>query len=323
MLNLASLKDNIKKYLPFIPSGYRALRRGAVRSLFALAGMVGLNIARKSDYYSPLPDISRLRKNNSRFVRPSPMTGIRYDLEEFKQAFWAMQQNFGGEFSGLPSVPDLIRAGYGLGFHAVDALTLYLMIRTHKPRRLMEVGSGVSTYYAAAAGRLNLAEGHPLEITCIEPHPYEQLRSLADITIHAVQVQDCDPTFFSKLNSGDLLFIDSTHVVNIDGDVPFLYLEILPALAQGVLIHIHDMPFPYNIPYPPDLWLFDVDWPIFWNEAMLVQAFLCYNDAFRIMLSLPLLRFFDEGFLKEHLDHYETVEQNPITFSSLWLQKVR
>jgi hypothetical protein len=323
MPNLTSLKESVKKHLPFIPSGYRTLRRAAVRSLFGLAGLFGLNIARKQDYYSPLPDIFRLRENYPRFTRPSSMAGIPYDLEEFKQTFLAMQQNFGAEFSGLPSVPELIRAGYGLGFHEVDALVLYLMIRTHKPRRLIEVGSGVSTYYAAAAGRVNRTEGHPLEITCIEPHPYEKLKSLPEVAVHAVEVQSCDPDLFRRLEAGDLLFIDSTHIVKIDGDVPFLYLEILPALSKRVFIHIHDMPFPYNIPYPPNLWLFDVDWPVFWNEAMLVQAFLCYNDEFRIILSLPLLRFFDESFLKERLEHYETVEQNPVTFSSLWLQKVQ
>lgn len=323
MSNLTSLKESVKKHLPFIPSGYRALRRAAVRALFALAGLAGLNIARKCDYYSPLPDISRLRKNYPRFVRPSGLAGLRYDLEEFKQTFLAMQQNFGGEFAGLPSVPELIRAGYGLGFHEVDALVLYLMIRTHKPRRLIEVGAGVSTYYAAAAGRMNREEGHPLELTCIDPHPSPKLRSLGEVTIHALEVQSCDPAMFSRLEADDLLFIDSSHIVKIDGDLPFLYLEILPALPKGLHIHIHDIPFPYNIPYPPDLWLFEVDWPVFWNEAMLVQAFLCYNEAFRITLSLPLLRFFDEGFLMKRLEAYEPVAQNPVTFSSLWLQKVR
>ena len=95
-----------------------------------------------------------------------------------------------------------------------------------------------------------------------------------------------------------MLFIDSSHIVKIDGEVPYLYLEVIPRLKKGVITHIHDTPFPYNVPYPPQLWIFDREWPVFWNEAMLLQAFLCYNDAFKILVSMPLLRYFDEDFLR-------------------------
>ena len=110
-------------------------------------------------------------------------------------------------------------------------------------------------------------------------------------------------------------------MLRLDSDVPFLYLDVLPSLSKGVNIHIHDVPFPYNVPYPADLWVFG-EAPVYWNEAMIVQAFLAFNKDFEIVLSTPILRFFDEDFLKESIPIYQTVQQEPNTFSSLWLRRV-
>jgi hypothetical protein len=96
---------------------------------------------------------------------------------------------------------------------------------------------------------------------------------------------------------------------------------VLPSLSAGTVVHIHDVPFPYNIPYPPDLWVFQV-WPVWWNEAMVVQSFLCFNDKFRITMSTPLIRHFDEAFLRERIPIYQSVVENRNTFSSLWLRRV-
>src|SRR5207244_12035849 len=104
--------------------------------------------------------------------------------------------------------------------------------------------------------------------------------------------------------------------------VPFLYLEVLPQLNPGVVIHVHDVPFPYNIPYPPQLWIFGQEWPMFWNEAMVLQAFLCFNDKFTITMSTPLILHLNEVFLRENIPIYESMEQNPNTFSSIWLRRV-
>jgi hypothetical protein len=74
-------------------------------------------------------------------------------------------------------------------------------------------------------------------------------------------------------------------------------LEVLPTLNSGVVIHIHDVPFPYDIPYPPELWVFWQQTPMLWNEAMVLQAFLCFNKEFEIKMSTPLIRHYDEEFL--------------------------
>jgi hypothetical protein len=166
------------------------------------------------------------------------------------------------------------------------------------------------------------AKAPPLAITCIEPYPFEKLRTIPNIDIIAKQVQDVEVSFFGQLQKDDVLFIDSSHVLKADGDVPFLYLEVLPTLNVAVVVHIHDVPFPYNIPYPPQLWVFSQEWPMLWNEAMVVQAFLSFNRNFRVIMSTPLIRYFDEDFLRKSIPTYESIEQNPNTFSSLWLRRV-
>jgi hypothetical protein len=285
--------------------------------------MAGYNIARKNDYYSPLPIVSELRKNINRWYKPSNLIGIEYNLIEFKKSLLKMIANYLHEFSKIPNYHEIQKKGFGPGFTALDALTLYMMIRDRKPKNYVEVGSGVSTYYCSLAADKNEKEGFPLRITCIEPHPYDKLFTIPGIEISSTEVQNLDCSFFqNRLNNNDILFIDSSHILKIDGDVQFLILEVLPSLKKGVLIHIHDIPFPYNFPYPPELWIFDRSWPFFWNEAMILQSFLCFNNKFKIIMSLPLIRYFEEKFLQENISIYESVEQNPNTFSSIWLQKI-
>lgn len=281
----------------------------------------GYCVARKEDCYSPLQSVSALRKNRARWDRPSSLHGIDYDFDKMKSLLSELVEHYAGEFSVYPPYETLQTIGFGPGYTAVDALTLYMLVRHVKPRRYVEVGSGLSTYYASLAAEKNAAEGFPVKITCIEPCPYDKLYSIENISIIRNEVQSVEPSLFRSLEANDMLFIDSSHVVRIDGDVPYLLLEILPVLAPGVVIHVHDVPFPYNTPYPADQWIFDQAWPMFWNEAMVLQAFLCYNSVFDMLLSTPLIRHLDEAFLKRHIPNYQSVEQNPNTFSSMWLRK--
>ncbi len=290
-----------------------------VQSFLDQAGYV---VARKSDYYSPLSAVSDLKSTFDRWYRPSALRGVEYDLAQMKQTLSDLLSRYLSEFLEIPPYEQLQRAGFGPGYTAVDALTLYMMIRHVKPRRYIEVGSGLSTYYCSLAAARNAAEGEPLSITCIEPYPFEKLHTIPGIDVIAKPVQEVPVSLFEQLHSNDVLFIDSSHILKIDGDVPFLYLEVLPTIAAGVFVHIHDVPFPYNVPYPAELWVFGQEWPMLWNEAMLVQAFLCMNKNFRVELSTPLLRHVDERFLKNAIPFYQSIEDNPNTFSSLWLRRV-
>jgi hypothetical protein len=258
----------------------------------------------------------------ARWNKPSALVGVAYDLASMKQELTRLLARYAAEFEALPPFHEVGAKEYGPGYTEVDALILYMMIRDAKPRRYLEVGSGMSTYYCFEAARKNASEGHALLITCIEPHPYDRLLAMPGIEVIRKEAQDVDSSLFQALNENDVLFIDSSHIVRIDGEVPLLYLEVLPSLNVGVLVHVHDIPFPYNTPYPPKAWLFAHTWPMQWNEAMLLQAFLCFNDRYRIVMSAPMLRHFDETFLVENLPHYKSIEENPYTFSALWLRRV-
>jgi len=311
-------KETLKTALP--PSVVRAIRSvksSPAKAVQAVAGACGYNISRRKDYYSPLPSVDDLRRTKDRWQKPSSLTGIRYDLEEMKRI--ARDLFSSSELAKLPSFQEITKAGFGPGYPRVDAMVLYAMIRRYSPARYVEIGSGVSTYYCSLAAKENAREGHPLRITCVEPHPFPALRNIPDIDCRVCEVQDVDRSIFEQLGPGDVLFIDSSHIIRIDGDVPFLYLEVLPALKPGVLIHIHDMPLPFLHPYPADFWVFNYRWPMFWNEPMMVQALMCGNRNFEILLSLPMLRHYDEPFLRSLVPGYRGISEEPNTFSSLWL----
>jgi predicted O-methyltransferase YrrM len=285
------------------------------------AEFAGYNLAKKNDYYSPLPTESDLIRNVDRWNRPSALTGIEYDTDSFKALLESLIAEYGDELAELPSHDEIVQSGIGLGYAASEAAVLYMMIRSRRPRRYLEVGSGVSTVYAARAAARNADVGYPVELSCVEPFPSRQLRGLPGITLRVDEVQDVDLATFRELAAGDILFIDSSHVVKIDGDVPYLFLEVLPNLQPGVLIHIDDVHFPYNTPYPAEHWVlrqssYPPIWPKYWTEAMLLQALLCFSDGFRIAMSLPLIRHHDPTYLAE-----QTPFASPAG-SAIWLEKM-
>lgn len=309
-----------------IPSRRGALKRAyrkAFRRLMKAVNGLGFNVARTADFYSPLPVIAALERNAARWQRPSALVGVEYDLEAMKGKLAALVREHGRDWASLPPYAELKTSRFGPGFTEVDSLLLYLMVRDLKPRRAIEVGSGLSTYYLHRAGADNAGEGRPLALTSIDPYPFAGLDRLPGVEVIAREVQDVGFDRFAELAAGDLLFIDSTHVVKIDGDVPYLLLEVIPRLAPGVLVHVHDVHFPWNVPYPPDRYVLEPRWPSFWTEAMLLQAFLAFNRDFEIVLSAPLLRHHDEAFLQATIPHYRPVEAEDFDthFGSLWMRR--
>jgi hypothetical protein len=262
-----------------------------------------------------------LERHRRRWDRPSEMVGVEYDLEAMKELLARLVAVFGAE---LPDYEQAKRAGYGPGFTTVDAMALYLMLRHLKPARYVEVGSGLSTYYAWLALERNRQEGSPCSITCIDPFPTGRLEPLGGVNMIASLVQDVELARFADLADGDVLFIDSTHVLKVDGDVAYLYLEVVPRLRPGVMVHAHDIPFPYNTPHPAEAYVFGAKWPWYRTEPMLIQALLAFNDRFEITLSTPLLRHFDEAFLAATLPGYRpTVAADFDTHhGSLWFRRV-
>lgn len=294
----------------------------------------GLNVYPISDFYSPLPVLSELRNNMRRWCRPSELVGVQYNIEAMKSLIERLEGQYADEFKNLANYKEHKTLKFGPGFTEMDATLLYYMIRDIQPKNYIEVGSGLSTKYCYMAAQANSAVGKDLKITCIEPYPYDMLYKIPQIEIIAQQVQDVELSTFQRLEAGDILFIDSTHIAQIDSDVTYLFLEVLPRLNQGVVIHIHDIAFPYNVPYPQDLYIFGrklPSWPWFFNEAILLQAFLSYNESYQIKASLPLLRHHDEEFLCRTIPSYHALSEytienlSKIGFPpcSIWIEKVK
>ena len=299
-----------------------AARRARIRLLRRLFSRLGFNIVKVADYYSTLPVLEEIEKTRARWDRPSALAGLDVDVDVLKERLRDLEKRWEDDFrAGAGDYRVNQRTGFGPGYPQFDARTLYYMLREHKPARYLEVGSGLSTYYATLAGGRNAEDGHPLAITCVEPYPFPALTALPGFELIEGFVQDVPVERFEQLEDGDVLFIDSSHALKIDSDVAYLFLEVLPRVKPGVLVHIHDVPFPYNAPYPADTWLFGERWPVYWNEAMVVQTFLAFNSAFEILLSTPIVRHADEAFLAELFPDYVPVADDPNPPSSLWLRR--
>ncbi len=200
---------------------------------------------------------------------------------------------------------------YGPG----DALTLHGMLRLIRPERLIAIGSGY-----AAAMTLDTVEhylGGKTELTFIESNP-EALDTVMRpgdrerITVIATPLQHVPVDTFATLQSGDVLFIDSTHVLKTGSDVARLYGGLLPTLAEGVHVHVHDMFYPFE--YPKE-WVMEGR---AWSEAYVVRAFLALNPSFEITLFNDWLAHFHRDLIGRELP--ETLTD---TGSALWLRRVR
>jgi hypothetical protein len=168
-------------------------------------------------------------------------------------------------------------------FQAGDAEVLYALVRHLRPGRIVEVGSGNSTLVTAAACRANAREGAPVEFVAIDPAPQRAIaHGVEGLTAHeAVDVRTLPVTRFETLQPGDILFIDTHHVVKRGSEVNWLFLEVLPRLRAGVWVHVHDVFLPYD--YPP--WSYWLQLP---NEQYLLQA-LMIESAWRAELALATL----------------------------------
>ncbi|HWB00460.1 MAG TPA: class I SAM-dependent methyltransferase [Pirellulales bacterium] len=204
--------------------------------------------------------------------------GLALDDAAFLQFLDTVCRPFQSEYSALPERLPEGQVGYFLRnpwFGPVDAEVLYSMLRHHRPKRVIEVGSGFSsrlTRRAIADGQLET------RLTCIDPSPCVEVRSFADEYIASLVETLSVEQIVGPLTAGDFLFIDSSHLVATAGDVPFLFLEVLPRLAPGVIVHVHDIFFPYDY---PKQWVIDHRWG--WNEQYLVHALLMGNRSLGLL----------------------------------------
>ena len=173
------------------------------------------------------------------------------------------------------------------------------MVRHFQPRKIIEVGSGFSS--ALILDTLQVLERQKeTELTFIEPDP-SRLFSLVSTSdrstfcLRQSRVQDVKREVFQELGERDLLFIDSSHVMKCGSDLQYLLFEIIPLLRPGVMVHFHDIFYPFE--YPED-WLLEGKG---WNEVYVLRAFLAYNVEWEIVLFAPYVGVCFADFLAEKM----------------------
>lgn len=247
---------------------------------------------------------------------PRSLPAINWQLQE--QLTFLSSFDFTHELDKIPTLQNLprqYRFDYG-AFPAGDADLLYGILRSVKPSKIIEIGSGSSTLLMleAIAGNKRDDPDYRCELSCIEPYAHDWLEKTG-MNIIRQRVETISPERFDSLGRNDILFIDSSHVVRAQNDVVYEYLQILPRLKSGVLVHIHDIFSPRDYPRK---WLIENNNQ--WGEQYLVEAFLSFNKEFKVLCSANML-YHDHRKAFEAacpmLAHYE--RQMP---SSLWLSKL-
>lgn len=231
----------------------------------------------RNHYYEPYVSKSGLRRS---LDAPRELPGL--DVRPQDQLELLRSFNLQEELAGIPMEPGPFTYGYrNPTFGAVDAGLLYGLIRRRRPRRILEVGGGMSTLLmrrAIEAGELDCDQ------VCVEPFEQPWLEKLP-IRVLRQPVEQLNPVELAGLlHSGDLLFIDSSHVVKPQGDVLFILQELLPRLEPGVWVHFHDIFTPRDY---PSTWVLEAR--VIWAEQYLLESFLWDNPRWRIALSANLL----------------------------------
>jgi predicted O-methyltransferase YrrM len=267
--------------------------------LFQGASRVGIHVL-PVHYYSAIPDVRELERTLDIWARKSELPGLKFDSEVQAQVLRRICLPFRDEYLGNMAFRQATREGYGPGYGYLEAQALHGVLRYYKPAKVIEVGSGVSTFCMLNALDANRAEGSaPRRFVSIEPHPSPKLRALASIELMPRKVQEVGLECFEDLGPGDVLFVDSSHAVKPGSDVNFLVLEVLPRLKPGVVVHFHDISLPYDYSRDTLRTLF------FPSETSLLRAFLTNNDHANVLFCMSYLHYEAPDVLKEVFPEYE------------------
>jgi hypothetical protein len=257
-------------------SGLRRLFKAALARIgYALVPTARYAVIPR-DYNSPLPDLERLDKDF--WQTPRPMHGVDLAVDQAIELLSERLAPYVLEFERPADRPDYTFASGSYGI--LDAEILYAMLRWLKPRTIVEFGSGASSHFIQMAARHNAAEGRPTAHRVFDPHPFtaSPLGPVSGPIVTAVRAEEVAPEAIAGLlGDGDVLFVDTTHTVKTGGDVDRIFTAIVPLLACGVRVHVHDVFLPYEYPR---------DWVVrhrrLWAEQYLVHAFLAFNRCFRV-----------------------------------------
>jgi predicted O-methyltransferase YrrM len=244
------------------------------------------NFKRKTKYpighfYSPIVNRNAVEKYLPTLLNSRP---LEIDLNTTKQV--ELLEQLQSHYKHLPFEVNKngnTRYYYNnVHFCYADAILLFCFLNHLKPKKIIEVGSGFSSAIMLDTNELFLK--NKTELHFIEPYP-QRLFSLfkneenQQHEVKVAKVQDINLSYFEQLEADDLLFIDSTHVSKTGSDVNYLLFEVIPRLKKGVIIHFHDIFYPFE--YPQN-WIMSDGFG--WNEDYILKAFLMYNSSFEILL---------------------------------------
>jgi hypothetical protein len=309
--------------------GYRSITRMPLKLLFKLMTSRRarravsrfldnpfLTWAPPGHYYSPIPDIATLRQRRRVLFDRSRAQLPGIDMNESGQL--ALIEGFAEYYRDLPfprTKTEPFRYYFeNSQFSYADAIGLYCMIRHQRPRRIVEVGSGFSSVLMLDTNE-RFFDGS-ISLTIVDPLPRNLLSLLKDGDRNACRLvekplEEADIDKIAPLAEGDILFVDSSHIVKIGSDVHYLMTEMIPGLPSGVLVHFHDVFWPFEY---PEQWVFEGR---AWNEDYFLRAFLQFNASFQIVLFNHYIGLFHQDALRRCL---------PLSLDSiggsLWIKRV-
>lgn len=264
-------------------------------------------------FYSPITDPAEAASHLNKLADSDPIIqGVNID-DELMKSNWSVLSEAAQDIP-FPDHNDGAHRYYYYNdqFSYGDACVYYAYLKTLKPQRVVEIGSGYTS--ALALDSLNMFK-QSTQLTFIEPYPQRLNKLMREedkgrVTLIEDKVQHVDLSLFERLQENDILFIDSSHVAKTGSDVCFEIFEILPRLRPGVFIAIHDMFYPFEY---SNRWA--VDEARSWNEVYMIRALLMYSNKFSI-------EFFNHYFALKfpELAHAQSPTFMQNCGGSLWLK---
>lgn len=250
-------------------------------------------------YYNPFPQKEEIKKNERTIFNKDVSVIGGIDLNNDYQL--DLLSKLGEEYKKI-KFPEQLADGYryyyqNQFFSYSDAISLSTLMLHFKPKRIIEVGSGYSSAVMLDINQQFL--NNATELIFIEPFPEERLNQLVigneNFQLHKEYIQNIPLSFYDQLEENDILFIDSSHVSKTYSDVNHILFNILPKLKKGVIVHFHDVFYPFE--YPKE-WIYN---DRAWNEAYLLRAFLLYNNSFSIELFTSYLERTHKSWYENHM----------------------
>jgi predicted O-methyltransferase YrrM len=274
--------------------------KDGLRGLFEAGQHFGVNIL-PNHFYSSIPDI-RVLRSAKHWRQPFAMDHVAGVTLSEQVAFLEdlCPASLTAQWQALDVYGVAERENGQAGYGVIEAEILHAFVRRHQPRRVVQVGCGLSTSVILRAA--SLAAYKP-KIICIEPYPSAFLlaaHASGRITLLKERAEETSRETMTGLDKGDMLFVDSTHTVKPGSEVNRIILDVLPRLTAGVFVHFHDIYFPYD--YQRGL----MSNELFFNaESTLLHAFLINNARYRIVLSLSMLHYAAPRQLIASIPRYE------------------